>query len=344
MDGTIDLLEGARTLLETPPPAVDEVDASEIARNAFGLAGEARRLLGERDANFLFAGDGSRPVVLKFVNDAEPDEEALMQVAALAHLRSRAGSPRVPVAVPALDGRSLVRVVTRSGLAVRARCYTYLPGAPLVSRAIDDETRRMVGRTAGRLTDALSGFFHPATRRLNMWDTCLVGGLSPWMEHQPVSPFPDPLAGFLDHFRRNVEPRISGLRRGAVHNDLSPSNLVDDRAGDGLFGVVDFGDMIEAPVVCELAVAASYQMGPETPLRDLATVTEAFEAEYPLTPEERELSPEFVLARLAGRILITRRRAERFPENRVYILRSSEAARSLFRALHPQVSARRDRS
>jgi len=328
VDETTSLLESARALLETPPPGVDEVEAAEIARTVFGVSGEVRRLSGERDANFLI--DGERPVVLKFVNDVEPDAEALMQVAALEHLAA-ATDPRVPVPVPDLDGRLLSHLTARSGAPVRARCYTYLPGRSAVSLPIDDRSRRAVGRTAGRLTRALSGFSHPAADRLNLWDTRAVVHLAPLMEFQPASPLSEMLAAFLERFRERVTPRVEGLRRQVIHNDLSPSNLV---VGEAL-SVVDFGDMILAPIVCELAVAASYQITPEAPLSDLAMVADTFDAEFPLTDEERELLPDFVLARLAGRILITRRRAERFPENRVYILRSSEAARTLFLALNP---------
>jgi len=330
VDGTTSLLERARPLMETPPPGVDEVEAAEIALTVFGRSGEVRRLSGERDANFLI--DGERPVVLKFVNDVEPDAEALMQVAALEHLAA-ATDLRVPAPVSDLDGRPLSHLTARSGAPIRARCYTYLPGRSAVSLPIDDWSRRAVGRTAGRLTRALSGFSHPAADRLNLWDTRAVAHLAPLMEFQPVSPLSEMLAAFLERFRERVTPRIAGLRRQVIHNDLSPSNLV---VGEGeTLSVVDFGDMILAPIVCELAVAASYQITPEDPLSDLARVADAFDAEFPLTDEERELLPDFVLARLAGRILITRWRAERFPENRVYILRSSEAARTLFLALNP---------
>jgi len=328
VDGTTSLLDRARPLLETPPPRVDEVEAAEIARVVFGRSGEVRRLSGERDANFLI--DGERPVVLKFVNDVEPDAEALMQVAALEHLAA-ATDLRVPAPAPDLEGRLLSHLVARSGAPLRARCYTYLPGSSAVSWPIDDRSRRAVGRTAGRLTRALSGFDHPAAERLNLWDTRAVAHLAPLMEFQPVSPLSEMLAAFLERFRRRVTPRVAGLRRQVIHNDLSPSNLV---VGEAL-SVVDFGDMILAPIVCELAVAASYQITPEDPSNDLALVADAFDAEFPLTDEERELLPDFVLARLAGRILITRWRAERFPENHVYILRSSEAARALFLALNP---------
>lgn len=332
------LLDQARPLFETPPPVLDEQDAVRIAEEAYGITGQAKRLSGERDTNFVIqtidAPAGA--VVLKAINSTEPDDEADMQGQVLEYLRGHAGPLSVPAPVLSREGLGVHRAVTRAGLAVRTRCYTYLPGEPTQSRPVDDTLRRSIGRTAARVVQALAGFCHPAADRLNLWDLCKIGHLVPLIEGVPASPLRDRCARFLDHFSTVVEPRLPTLRQQVIHNDLSRSNtLTDPDSPDGLLKVVDFGDMITAPVLSELAVAASYQIAGSDPLRNLQTVVDAFEDVLPLLSEERSLLLDFVLARLMGRILITRWRASQFPENQAYILRSSEEAAALLAVLYP---------
>lgn len=335
LDGEGSLLDRARPLFETPPPVVSEIEAAVIANRAYGLVGKVRRLTGERDTNFLIESGGGQDAVLKFINAAESDTEAEMQAAALDFLAKKGGALRVPGAIPSLDGRPVKPCHTASGLAVRTRCYSYLPGAPAASRKVDDSMRRKVGRTVATVLEALRDFSHPAAGRLNLWNLCEAGHLLPLVDVLPSSALSSMLAEFLRRFQRSVMPRIPSLPHQAIHNDLSPSNMLVGGEAGALLSVVDFGDMIVAPALCELAVAASYQISPASAMRDLETVIGGFVEIGGLNEEERSLILDFVLARLAGRILIARWRADIFPDNRDYILRSSKDAQTLFLTLFP---------
>jgi Ser/Thr protein kinase RdoA (MazF antagonist) len=62
------------------------------------------------------------------------------------------------------------------------------------------------------------------------------------------------LARVLDRFETKVAPVLPGLRAQVIHADLHTSNIL---LGEDLqvSGIVDFGDMTHAPLVCDLAVA-----------------------------------------------------------------------------------------
>jgi Ser/Thr protein kinase RdoA (MazF antagonist) len=332
-DATPTLIDRARRLLETPVPPVEPEDAARLARHAFGYDGTARRLSGERDANFLVEAPDRAALVVKFINDAEPLAETDMQVRVLDHLEAARCPLARPRAVRTRDGGATVAATTAAGRMLRARAYSFVPGQPVATAPIDDETRRRTGRTAALTARALRDFSHPAASRLNLWNLCEVGHLAPLVRYIEPTDLADRLAAVVDHFVGHVLPEVPGLRHQVIHNDLSPSNtILCGEAGDPL-GVVDFGDMNEAPLLAELAVAASYQISAETPARDLEVMTAAFEAVTPLTPDEQRLLPDFVMARLAARILIGGWRAELFPENRAYIQRSWTAARAAFQAM-----------
>lgn len=329
------LLSEARTLFETPVPAVSLAEAAGVARAFYGIEGAVKRLSGERDCNVLIQPEGGAARVVKFINDAEPDAEAEMQAAALDHLERGAGVA-VPKGFRTLGGEWLFRTRLASGLVVRGRSYSYLAGDPALCYGVNDVTRCSVGRAAARITQALRDFHHPAAARLNLWDLCNVGELTPLMVNLAPSAVRDWIGEYLEHFNRAIRPRLGELRRQVIHNDLSRSNMVvsPDRP-DEVSGVLDFGDMIEAPLLCELAVAASYQLSGGDALANLRLVAVSFAEITPLEPLECRLLLDFVLARLVDRILISEWRAAQFPDNKDYILRSNGEARELMAQLMP---------
>lgn len=335
------LLSQARPLFETPPPAVSPDEATIIARDVYGLEGPVKLLSGERDTNYRIGPAHSHApsgdsVVLKFINDAEPDSEAEMQALALEHLAAADCAVTLPRARSTRRNERMFRATTASGLAVRGRCYGYLAGEPALLHNVDDVMRRSVGQTAARIGKALKDFDHAAAKRLNLWDLRQIVHLDELMVCQDSPQVREMLSAFLGHFKDQVHPRIPHLRHQAIHNDLSRSNMVVDPARPGVIsGVLDFGDMIVAPLLSELAVAASYQICDDDPMRDLKIVVAGFNDVTPLAPLEYALLLDFLLARLTGRILISQWRARQFPGNSDYILRSNREAQTLLAQLFP---------
>src|SRR5205085_9705136 len=85
-------------------------------------------------------------------------------------------------------------------------------------------------------------------------------------------------------------PLLPALRRSVIHNDANDHNvLVGDARPDArpVAGLLDFGDMLEAHTVSELAVAISYAMlGKRSPLAAAAHVVAGYHETLPLTEPE----------------------------------------------------------
>jgi Ser/Thr protein kinase RdoA (MazF antagonist) len=77
--------------------------------------------------------------------------------------------------------------------------------------------------------------------------------------------------------------------------------LVDASTGEPrLSGIIDFGDMIDAPAVAELAIAGAYAvLGQERPVAALAALVAGYNGVRPLSDEELALIYPLVLTRLA---------------------------------------------
>jgi 4-aminobutyrate aminotransferase-like enzyme len=120
-----------------------------------------------------------------------------------------------------------------------------------------------------------------------------------------------------------VEPGLSSLPRGVIHNDANDYNLL---VSDGeLSGILDFGDMIEGALISELANACAYAMFDKAePWRAARALTAGYHQARPLTEEEVRLLFPLIATRLAMSVAICARQSREEPEKDY--LRVSEAS------------------
>jgi Ser/Thr protein kinase RdoA (MazF antagonist) len=109
---------------------------------------------------------------------------------------------------------------------------------------------------------------------------------------------------------------------------MNPHNvLVREDNPDELAGVLDFGDALVAPLVNDVAVAAAYETsGPGSAIDGITQFVAAYHVVVPLQRDELEIVVDLVAARQVLTAVITEWRAQRYPENRAYILRNNPAA------------------
>ncbi len=316
-------------MLTSPPPVIAEAEALHLAETHFGLRGRLKRLTSERDANFLLRAADGRGYVLKFANAAEPLAQTDFQIEALRHLAETAPDLPVPRSLPTLSGQKAVALP--GGL---FRALTYLEGEPLHLRPATPARRVGMARMAARLSEGLQGFSHPAADHVLLWDIQQAAGLRPLLPAIEDPALQGLARATLDRFEAEVAPALTSCRWQVVHNDLNPHNvLADPEQPDRIAGVLDFGDMVRTPRVCDLAVAASYQIDPAAPLESLAAFAAAYHATLPLLPPEAALILDLVATRMLTTLAIASWRAARYPENAAYILRNLPSARAGLEAL-----------
>lgn len=325
-DDLTDLPLGA--LLTSAPPAFSGDEVAALARLHFGLEGALSPLTSERDLNFRLDGTGGA-VVVKIANLAEPQEQTRFQNRALRHIAARDPALPVPRVMAALDGRD--DVVLSSGHLMRV--ISWLDGMPLHMAPRSRAQRQALARALARLGRALEGFQDPAADHDLLWDIKNAARLRVLLPLVPDDALRAVCEGVLDRFDA-LSPQLAGLRWQVVHSDLNPHNvLVAKDDPDRVAGIIDFGDMVKTPLVCDVAVACAYQIDREAPLQSLTDFALAYHAENPLTDQERALLFDLTAARMVTTVAITGWRAAKYPENRDYILRNFPSARAGLMAL-----------
>lgn len=325
--------------LDAAAPAFSEAEAAHGALQAFGLTGHCRRLAGERDLNFCLTEPGGRRHLFKIWNRNQSQDVIDLQLQALRHIaRTHAALP-VPRIEATPDGELLATVQDANGAAHAAVLLSWLDGVPLRQVPANDVLKQRLGATLAQLDRALDSFQHPAQQRDLIWDVSRadrLGNLSDGVEDPDVRKVVD---ATLDGFETTTRPVLRQLRQQVIHGDFNPDNvLVTAARSVEVSGILDFGDSLRAPRICDLAIAAAYQLdpGPE-PLVGALPLIRAYHGVLPLDAAEQAALPMLIRCRLLGTVIITSHLARLHPANREYLLVDTAAAadRLLRLAKHP---------
>ena len=313
----------ADTVFDSPPPAFDQEEVIRLAEQYFGIGGQIRPLASERDQN-VQVGD----YVVKISNLAETRAALDLQHAALNHLASADPTLALPrIAEPG--------IVEHDGHLLRA--LTFLPGVPYATVAHPPALRHQLGTFIGRMSRGLQGFGHPAAHKPDfLWNLDNAAAVAPWVVDIAND---DDRAVVEQAFRRHrlrVEPLLHHLRGAVVHHDANDYNVLVDISPSGpiISGLIDFGDMLFARQVNELAVTLAYALLDATDLVAAGCdVISGYVAEFPLTDDELRVVYDLSATRLAMSVVISSHRQREFPDNEYLTISQAPALRLLRRLM-----------
>ena len=296
-------------VIEIEPPELPDSDILQVLRDQYGLAVRLEALLGERDQNFRLRCEDGRDFVLKIANPAEDRLATEFQIEALLHLEEYQASHDCPVGVPrilrTLDGRPSIDIAS-AGKEYLARVMTFLRGRPLGDTPPSPLLCRRLGSSLAHLGRALRDFQHPGSGHGLLWDMQQALELRKILEHVPRPQLRQDIAKTLDEFEAFALPRFSELRSQVIHSDLNPDNvLVDVEDPEEVAGIIDFGDMLKAPLIVDVAIGASYMRVLDgDPLSKIAEFLSAYHKVTPLDLAEIDLLFDLIKTRLAATVTI----------------------------------------
>jgi 4-aminobutyrate aminotransferase-like enzyme/Ser/Thr protein kinase RdoA (MazF antagonist) len=309
-----------------------ESTAARVLFEHWAMQGTLRALPGERDRNFHVYTVDRREFILK-VAPREDDPAALdLQDAAIAHVGRQPLRPPVPQPVAAIDGRTVVDF-TINGDTHSVRLLTWLHGEPLAQVSPHAPALlRQVGASLGALTTALSSFVHPAARRSLKWDLAAASWIRDHLAELPAAGQRALVEGTLLEYEESVLPALRQTRTGIVHNDANDHNVLVSFGPDGapaVSGLIDFGDLIQTHVVCDVAIAIAYaMMGKPDPVTAACSVVAGYHGAFPLTEGEIALVMPLARTRLAVSVVNAALQRQVEPGNE-YLQVSAAAATEL---------------
>jgi 4-aminobutyrate aminotransferase-like enzyme/Ser/Thr protein kinase RdoA (MazF antagonist) len=326
-------------------PRFTDDDAARIARERYGVDGVATGLPSERDQNFrVDARNGSR-YVLKIANATEDPAVLDLQNRALVHLEATAPDVTLPRLVVTATGEHATLEPDVAGRQHTVRLLTFVAGRTLATvRPHTPSLLRGLGTLLGRLDRALESFDHPEASRSLKWDPQRAGWIRdffPQVSDPGRRELAQRLFAWSDTELTRMAPR---LPMSVIYNDANDHNvLVDD--GDPyerrVASVIDFGDMLRAWTVNELAVAAAYAMlDKPDPLAAAAPIVAGYHTARPLLADELSALLPLIVRRLCVSVVNAAHQRHIEPGNAYLFVTEQPAWELLARldAVHPRLA------
>ncbi|MBT6416069.1 aminotransferase class III-fold pyridoxal phosphate-dependent enzyme [Candidatus Puniceispirillum sp.] len=295
---------------ETPTLSpLDMAHWKQIFASQFDVTGKLLRLNGEYDTNIGVFDQDKLVAVAKITAHDCPLSHVEMQIAALAHITKTAPDVPVPRVIPTKDGHPYFMAADTDGQERLVWIITSLDGKPLAdicphNSILLDE----IGYKCGQVTVALADFTHPGLSREMKWDLTCADWVYPHISVIDDLTDRQIVGKIIEEYRTHCVGTLAKRPKTPIHNDPNDYNLLVTPAMDfdtmtpkpSLTGIVDFGDMIEAPAVCDLAILAAYMvLGDPRPLEKLCAVVAGYHRAYPLTADDIALVYPLLLTRLA---------------------------------------------
>ena len=284
--------------LDPSPPSLDLQEAISWAKSHFGLEGSFETLSGERDQNYRFSETGG-DVLFKVCNLLDSSDTIACQHAALDHLAGVDPALPIPRVLTSLAGKSIMPVRASDGETYLIRALSYLPGDLLQTTSPNPKLLNELGRLLGRVNRGLAGFFHPAAHQNIAWNLLSSEALIPETRFIEDIDARRLCEDILNRMRREVMPRLKGLRHQVIHADAHEKNVIVD-AERGRLSVdcwilgISTGGRVQQK-------SRSRPITLSQPLDDflelLAAMTSGYDEVNPLDAEEIEVIADLVLVR-----------------------------------------------
>lgn len=269
-----------------------------LLRDLFNLqAPQTKRLNGYENINYRVKDAGRKYVFKTYPFDQELYDILQAETEALLYLNRDNEKALFPTPVAAMDGSYVLRT-TIDGQASMCRMLTFLEGEFMGDVAHTPALFKSFGTFLAEMNLKLQAFeSYVSKSRVWEWDLQHLH-----LNTKYAADIPDPhnrnvFRYFLQQFEEHARPVLPTLRKQTIHNDANEWNVLTQ--GDAIAGVIDFGDMAYAPLICELSVAIAYAcFDKENPLGWAARLLKAYHEVTPL--EEQEVSILYYL--VAGRL------------------------------------------
>ncbi len=284
----------------------DDSRLAELLEREYGIRGSLARLAGEND-NFLVTDpDGSR-YVLKLNGDQQSSRSLALEHLAVETLAVADLGLELPRLVPTRKGSIEAAHGSGDG-GLRGRLLRFVSGKPWCeSPPASSRLRRNLGRTLASITSALAAAQPGDWRRTHRWDLTRASfhrrsiGLVDRPERRRA------LDGAFLEFVSSGLPALAEMPGVLIHGDLNDENLLVE--GDRVVGLLDFGDCLVNPPVCELAIALTYALlDASDPLAAGAEIVAAYHSVRPLVARELEVLYPLICGRLAASLAIAAER------------------------------------
>ena len=298
----------------------------------YGLEAAVSRLEGENE-NFLAVDRQGIRRVLKLAGPADAPALLALEHAAVEAVHAAGLAIALPRLLPTLRGTIDALYIPGQGEPRRGRLLAFVTGQPWGSEVpASAERLAQMGRVMAQMHQALAPLQQAAAVRTHHWDLAKAGQLRGKTELVADPRRRRILDQAFQLWEAAASPYLAEVPQALIHGDLNDDNILV--AGGKVCGLLDFGDCLRNPMICELGIALAYLLLDEPdPFASGARIVAGYHGVRPLSATELEILFPLLCGRLAVSLVISAERRRIDPDRSAWFVTEERGWRALERYL-----------
>ncbi|NOX34760.1 MAG: aminotransferase class III-fold pyridoxal phosphate-dependent enzyme [Deltaproteobacteria bacterium] len=301
---------------------------SKLMKIEYDFSSKISRLSGENE-NYLIKKEDNSLFVLKLADDNTSAGMIEIEHLAVERLIDAGLEIRFPRVIPTRANGIQAVLMTKDRKEIRGRLLEFVEGEPWrESLPASKEQLENLGKIIAEMDTALSFVVHPDAKRTHHWDLARAD------QHRSQVPIiNDPgkrqILEWVFHIYAAIAmPLFATLPQSLIHGDINDDNvLVRDKK---IAGILDFGDCLINPTICDLAIALAYHtLDEDDPLNAAAIIIGAYHKIRPLSMDEVKIIFPLMCARLAVSVIISAQRKKIDPDREGWFVSEKRAWQKL---------------
>ena len=314
------------------PPKINQIHLINWLKENYSFLSKKtiylKKLNSERDRNFLVNIKSTQKYVLKISNPQESRALLDLQDYVLNNLIKRNSLKQY---IPKIVHSSIKVYSDLMNRECCVRILSYIDGEMYASVKHNAKLERSLGNLLGNLSKELQNLNKPSAFRKFEWDPSNIS----WINKE-INLFKGTNKNIiLNNLREHnifVKKNLKKLRFSLTHGDVNNYNLVVKK--NKILGLLDYGDMIYAPTVNDLAVSLSYAlMNKDDLYSTIKNIIISYHMIFQISFDEIFSLMTLVKARLTITVVMAEIQRKKFPDNN-YLSISEKDAWKLLKKLN----------
>jgi len=309
---------------------------TKLMTTEYGFSGEISRLAGENE-NYLIKKEDGSCFVLKLADKETTAEVIKIEHLAVDQLNEAGLDINLPRVIMTKTGSVLACLKTKDKKQIRGRLLEFVEGKawceslPAKVKQLED-----LGKIIAKMNIVLSFIVQPGSitgskngsKRTHHWDLARAD-----QHRSKISIIDNPkrreiLEWVFHLYAAIVKPLLESLPQSLIHGDINDDNVLV--ADHKIAGILDFGDCLENPTICDLAIALAYHTLDEgDPFKAAATIIGSYHKVRALTMDEIKVIFPLMCARLAVSVIISAQRKKIDPSQKNWFVSEERAWKKL---------------
>ena len=304
----------------------------EIIEKEFGVSViEINKLNGYENVNY-HVRTNNRSFIFKTYPFSKSNHSLIeSENRALLFLQKNSNS-RTPEPIPFKDG-AYSKKFKIEGELLSCRLLSFLNGTFISDSVPDSELISSLGTFLGNLDQQLMSFHDPILQsRKCEWDIQQLPLNRKYIKDISDISKRNLVRYFFMQFEQNVIPISPELRMTYIHSDANEYNILIDQ--NQVSALIDFGDMVYAPLINELATAVTYMCYDKENIFDFSLpLIHAYHQVIPLQEKEISLLYYLIAAKLCISVCHSANAKKQEPNNTYASVSEKNAWKMLYKLL-----------